>query len=132
MIVTDLLPGGGPWLWLVRDRTPSLECKRCGHLGQGLAEESALNRAFHPEFENYAKSLSHLDQRNPPLMEAKDLIGLGPEELSSYVWNRLRLETPIDPPLVGLYGEEPPEDRGIYARGRESDAGSTPLFTHRQ
>jgi hypothetical protein len=34
---------------------------------------------------------------------------LNRQNLSDYVWRRLRLEPPIDPPLHNRFGEEPPE-----------------------
>jgi hypothetical protein len=55
-------------------------------------------------------------------VDVSNLSGLTQTDLNTYLWRRLRLEDPMDPPLDRRFRMEPPEDIFLRAARLEGDA----------
>ena len=56
-------------------------------------------------------------------MDADALRQLDPAKLADYLWRRLRLESPVDPPISERFGQEPPEQFVIQTVKKADDRG---------
>ncbi len=100
------------------DRSPERRAR-----DERIAAEPPMPPAELPPDTPFSSVEPHLARHGQRPMDAEALRQLDRTELADYLWRRLRLESPVDPPISERFGQEPPEQFVIQTVKKADDRG---------